>query len=85
MEATFVVQPGELTGQLMARIEALFADSENPVTIHVAEVESAPFDFQQWFLGMEAIRARTELVAVPAGLGDLNDLIDSINDADLDQ
>jgi hypothetical protein len=33
MEATFVVQPGKLTGQLIARIEALLADSENPVKV----------------------------------------------------
>ncbi len=33
---------------------------------------------------MEAIRARAELVPVPAGIDDLNELIDGINNLDFE-
>ncbi|WP_080057871.1 hypothetical protein [Spirosoma aerolatum] len=61
-----------------------FVDKKGPVTVHLTETQSAGFDFQQWFQGMEAIRARTELVPVPAGIDDLNELIDGINDMDFE-
>lgn len=85
MEATFVVNPKEIDAQLLERMLGFFADKGSPVTIHLTEAQPERFDFQQWFRGMEAIRARTELVPVPSGVEDLNGLIDNINDMDFDQ
>lgn len=85
MEATFVVNPKEIDAQLIERMLGFFADKESPVTVHLAEAQPERVDFQQWFQGMEAIRARTELVPVPSGVEDLNELIDSVNDMDFDQ
>ena len=84
MEATFVVNPQEVDAQLLERMLNFFKDKEGPITVRLTETSSEDFDYQQWFRGMEAIRAKTELVPIPAGIDDLNDLIDSINDADLD-
>lgn len=84
MEATFVVNPKEIDAQLLEQMLGFFADKKGPVTVHMTETPSAGFDFQQWFQGMETIRARTELVPVPSGIEDLNKLIDSINDMDFE-
>ena len=85
MEATFVIDPNDVDMQLLERMLHVFKGSKGPVTVYILEQKQPSFDFQQWFQGMEAIRARTELVPVPAGIGDLNELIDSINDVDFDQ
>ena len=85
MEATFVVNPKEIDAQLIERMLGFFADKESSVTVHLTEVQPERFDFQQWFQGMEAIRARTGLVPVPSGVEGLNELIDSVNDMDFDQ
>ena len=85
MEATFVVNPKEVDSQLPERMLGFFADKGGPVTIHLTETQKAGFDFRQWFQGMETIRAKTELVPISVSIGDLNELIDSINDMDFDQ
>lgn len=85
MEATFVVNPKEIDAQLLERMIGFFADKESPVTVHLTEAQPEGVDFQKLFQSMEAIRARTELVPIPAGIGDINELIDSVNDIDFDQ
>lgn len=85
MEATFVVNPKEVNTQLFERMLGFFADKEGPVTVHLAEKNPEVIDWQIWFQGMEAIRVKTELMPVPADIGDLNELIDGINDVDFDQ
>ncbi|TAE27106.1 MAG: hypothetical protein EAZ91_16480 [Cytophagales bacterium] len=84
MEATFVIDPKQINAQLVERMLTFFSESDNPVTVHMAEKEEPRFDFKQWFAEMEMIRAKTEVVPIPAGTTDLNELIDSINDVDFD-
>ena len=78
MEATFVAKPSELKAQLLEKIESLFADSDAPVTITIKQAEVIPQPSQKAiYLEMEAIRKRTELVAVSLPTGtDINDVID---------
>jgi len=75
MEATFVLNPREATPHLIGQLLQLFAESEAPVTIRVTTQPKPSFDFQAWFQGMESIRARTEKVPVPPGIGDIDELI----------
>lgn len=80
MEATFVVKPGEATPQLIERILSVFADGEEAVTIQVTSQPEPVFDFNTWLEGMESIRKRTEQVPTPQGMGDLDALIDEMNE-----
>lgn len=82
MEATFVLNPHEANPQLIGQLLQLFAESEEPVTIRVTTQPKPSFDFQTWFQGMEAVRARTEEVPVPPGIGDLDELIDAMNEVE---
>ncbi len=82
MEATFVLNPREANPQLIGQMLQLFAGSEEPVTIRVTTHPKPSFDFQTWFQGMEAIRARTEKVPVLPGISDLDELIDEMNEVE---
>ncbi|MFD2570966.1 hypothetical protein ACFSUS_10000 [Spirosoma soli] len=85
MEATFVVNPKEIDAQVLERMLSFFVDKERSVIVHMTEAQPKQFDFHQLFQGMEAIRMRTELVPIPVNIGDINELIDSVNDMDFDQ
>lgn len=82
MEATFVLHPREANPQVIERMLQLFANSDEPVTVRVTTQPKAAFDFQAWFQGMEAVRAETEKVPVPAGITDIDALIDEMNEVE---
>lgn len=80
MEATFVVNPGEATPELIEQILHVFAGSEEAVVITVKpKPKRAVLDQRALFRQLEAVRLRTEKVPVPAEV-DINALIDEIND-----
>lgn len=85
MEATFVVNPQEVDEKLLGKMLDFFKDKKQPVTVKLTATDRENFDWKAWFKEKEEIRASMAKNPVPTGIGigDLDDLIDTINDNEL--
>ncbi len=80
MEATFVVDPHEVDDKIIGKMLDFFKDKNRPVTVKLTVSRREDFDLKEWFRGMEEIRNSMEKKPVPPDIGDLDELIDTIND-----
>lgn len=78
MEATFVLRPGELSETLLAKIEALFADNDQPVTVTVRQDAPRRYDPSDVLRHMRESREKYPPPTIPSDI-DINKLIDEIN------
>ena len=83
MEATFVINPQEIDEEILKKILDFFKDKKQSVTVKLSAYGRENFDWKEFGRGMEEARAAMEKNPVPIDIGDLDDLIDSMNDVEL--
>jgi hypothetical protein len=77
MEATLTAKPSELKAQLLATIDELFTDNDNPVTVTLRQAEQPRYNPQALLKRMREFRAKFPATKIPADI-DINKLIDEM-------
>lgn len=77
MEATLTARPSELKAQLLAKIDELFTDNDNPVTVTLRQAEQPRYDPQAVLNQMDEFRKKHPPVKIATDI-DINKLIDEM-------
>ncbi|AQG80505.1 hypothetical protein [Spirosoma montaniterrae] len=78
MEATFVLKPDEFSEKILAKIESLFVDRNQPITITVRQDAQPRYNSAEVLRRMREFREKYPPAEISADI-DINKLIDEMN------